>query len=96
MSDTLQHDAWAKLGHVATAIQAELILAGGPNPHRPPLWPGQYLIGRTVAHYWTGSDTVCGMASTGSLSRRTSFVSDADAGMLICKLCDPRPRARKR
>lgn len=50
----------------------------------------KYLVrksGSGRAHHWTGTDTVCRMASTGGLSMKRYLVVDATGTRPICQMC---------
>lgn len=47
------------------------------------------------AHYWTGNDTACRMASTGGLNLSQYTVSDTCGGRKICELCQRSDQARR-
>src|SRR5271166_5532841 len=58
----------------------------------PPQDGRRYLVKnhgkKTRAHYWTGSDTVCRMWSTGGLRDKSRYsVTSDDAGLPVCQLC---------
>ena len=62
------------------------------------MWTGKYLIRdrgkKQRAHYWTGTDTLCRMWSTGGMRRTQSFfVRDSPDGKEICWMCSNARRA---
>lgn len=44
-------------------------------------------VRKSVAHIWTGEDTVCMMSSTNGLDNLTYIVSKTTQGKSICKNC---------
>lgn len=40
-----------------------------------------------AAHYWTGNDTYCKMASTGGLNKKGYSIFEDDKGLKICSMC---------
>jgi len=49
-----------------------------------------YLVGKrvkSVAHIWTGEDTLCRMYSTGGMRKRGKTVSETCEAKALCKIC---------
>ncbi len=70
-----------------------------PAPKADKGWRGEYLLKdrAQVAHYWTGSDTLCRLWSTGGIVEKSAFsVSGDDKGRRICLMCGTCWRKRLR
>ena len=43
---------------------------------------------KSVAHMWTGTDTVCKMFSTGGMKQKRQVVSEETKGKPLCHMCE--------